>query len=118
MHSLMTRGKLQGIVRRHFGQDVPGIYEMSKNVSFILQNGHPVLTYARPFLPNVAEIACVHCKPAKKLPEVSVNTHPFIELKKKWFSGPGAVYQRFGRAWFHLLQHGLFGEGQQLPRIL
>lgn len=73
MHSLMTRGKLQGIVRKHFGQDVPGIYEMSKNVSFILQNGHPILTYARPFLPNVAEIACVHCKPAKKLPEVSLN---------------------------------------------
>lgn len=71
MHSVMTRGKIQGIVRKHFGSDMPGIYEMSKNVSFILQNGHYVLTYSRPFLPNVAEIACLHCKPAKKLPEVS-----------------------------------------------
>ncbi|XP_066145749.1 UDP-glucosyltransferase 2-like [Euwallacea fornicatus] len=69
MHSVMTRGKLQSIVRKHFGADVPGIYDLSKNVSFILQNGHPVLTYPRPFLPNVAEIACMHCKPAKKLPE-------------------------------------------------
>ncbi|XP_050299754.1 UDP-glycosyltransferase UGT5 isoform X2 [Anthonomus grandis grandis] len=69
MHTVMTRGKLQGIVRRHFGSDMPGIYELSKNVSFILQNGHPVLTYSRPLLPNVAEIACLHCKPARKLPQ-------------------------------------------------
>uniref|UniRef100_A0AAR5P7Z0 UDP-glucuronosyltransferase n=3 Tax=Dendroctonus ponderosae TaxID=77166 RepID=A0AAR5P7Z0_DENPD len=76
MHSVMTRGKLQDIVRQYFGPDVPGIYDMSRNVSFILQNGHPVLTYPRPFLPNVAEIACLHCKPAKKLPEHLEN---FIE---------------------------------------
>ncbi|CAG9762358.1 unnamed protein product [Ceutorhynchus assimilis] len=76
MHSVMTRNKIQPIVRKHFGSDMPGIYDISKNVSFILQNGHPVLTHPRPFLPNVAEVACLHCRPAKKLPE---HLERFIE---------------------------------------
>lgn len=63
---------IQDVVRRHFGNDVPPIYEMSKNVSFILQNGHTTVTYPRPYLPNVAEIACIHCKRAKPLPDVSI----------------------------------------------
>lgn len=71
MHSFMTRGMIQKVVRKHFGADVPGIYEMSSNVSFILQNAHATVTYPRPYLPNVAEIACIHCKKAKALPAVS-----------------------------------------------
>lgn len=70
MHSFMVRFLVQGVVREHFGGDVPGIYEMSRNVSFILQNGHATVTYPRPYLPNVAEIACIHCKQAKPLPKV------------------------------------------------
>ncbi|KAL1489744.1 hypothetical protein ABEB36_013679 [Hypothenemus hampei] len=76
MHSILIRGKIQGIVEQHFGSDIPQIYHLSRNVSFILQNGHPVLTYPRPFLPNVAEIACLHCKSPKKLPE---HLEKFIE---------------------------------------
>uniref|UniRef100_A0A336LS21 CSON002583 protein n=1 Tax=Culicoides sonorensis TaxID=179676 RepID=A0A336LS21_CULSO len=46
-------------------------------------NGHPTLTYARPFFPNVAEIACVHCKEAEQLPNdleefVGGNDNGFI----------------------------------------
>lgn len=62
---------IQDVVREHFGEEVPPLYEISKNVSFILQNGHAALTYPRPYLPNVAEIACIHCKRAKPLPDVS-----------------------------------------------
>nr|XP_023022084.1 UDP-glucuronosyltransferase 2C1-like [Leptinotarsa decemlineata]XP_023022085.1 UDP-glucuronosyltransferase 2C1-like [Leptinotarsa decemlineata] len=69
MHSVMVRWTMQDIVRKHFGSDTPPIYELSKNVSFILQNGHATMTYPRPYLPNVAEIACIHCKRAKSLPQ-------------------------------------------------
>jgi hypothetical protein len=48
---------------------MPHVFDMVKNVSFILQNGHVTVTYPRPYLPNVAEIACIHCKPAKPLPK-------------------------------------------------
>lgn len=61
---------LQTIVRRHLGEHVPHVYDISRNVSFILQNGHSTVSYPRPLLPNVAEIACIHCKPARPLPKV------------------------------------------------
>lgn len=73
MHSFMVRFFIQDVVRYHFGEDVPPIYEMSKNVSFILQNGHATVSYPRPYLPNVAEIACIHCKSPKPLPDVSIS---------------------------------------------
>lgn len=65
------RWTIQDVVREHFGPKVPPLYDISTNVSFILQNGHATLTYPRPYLPNVAEIACIHCRNAKPLPDVS-----------------------------------------------
>lgn len=73
VHSLMVRMFLQSVVRKHFGQDTPLVYDLSKNVSFILQNAHATVTYPRAYLPNVAEIACIHCKRAKPLPDVSIT---------------------------------------------
>ncbi|XP_046968062.1 UDP-glucosyltransferase 2 [Vanessa cardui] len=70
---------LQSVLRRHFGAQMPHVYDMAKNVSFILQNGHYSVTYSRPFLPNVAEIACIHCKESKKLND---------DLEE-WISGAG-----------------------------
>lgn len=60
---------VQHMVRRHLGSDVPSVWELGRNVSFILQNGQASVTYPRPLLPNVAEIACIHCKPAVALPK-------------------------------------------------
>lgn len=63
---------IQSILESHVGP-MPPIRNIRKNVSFILQNGHATVTYPRPFLPNVAEIACIHCKPAKPLPKVHLQ---------------------------------------------
>ncbi|XP_049875086.1 UDP-glucosyltransferase 2 [Pectinophora gossypiella] len=78
MHSVMTM-ILQGVLRRHFGPHIPHVYDMARNVSFVLQNGHFSVSYPRPYLPNVAEVACIHCKEAKAL-------DPEIE---EWISGAG-----------------------------
>ncbi|XP_067634048.1 UDP-glucosyltransferase 2 [Eurosta solidaginis] len=56
------------ILRNQIDTHMPHPYDISKNVSFILQNGHAVVSYPRALNPNVAEIACIHCKPAKPLP--------------------------------------------------
>lgn len=72
MHMLTVKLMLEPVLRNHFGNDIAPAYEISKNVSFILQNGHYTVTYPRPYLPNVAEIACIHCKPSKPLPKVSI----------------------------------------------
>jgi hypothetical protein len=63
---------LQNVLRKHLGDEIPHVYDLSKNVSFILQNSHFSVSYPRAFMPNVAEIACIHCKPAKSLPKVGV----------------------------------------------
>ncbi|XP_060532206.1 UDP-glucosyltransferase 2 [Cylas formicarius] len=76
MHSVMVRFMIQKVLRKHLGNDVPAVYDMSRNVSFILQNGHATVSYPRPYLPNVAEIACIHCRSPKKLPE---DLERFIE---------------------------------------
>lgn len=68
---------MQTVLWRHLGDDVPHVYSISKNVSFILQNAHFSVSYPRPYMPNVAEIACIHCHDAQPLPKVSS-----INLKK------------------------------------
>ncbi|KAJ2951448.1 hypothetical protein O0L34_g13601 [Tuta absoluta] len=78
MHAVMTT-ILQGVLRRHFGPQIPHVYDMAKNVSFVLQNGHYSVSYPRPYLPNVAEVACIHCKEAKRLDS---------EIEE-WISGAG-----------------------------
>ncbi|XP_073845753.1 UDP-glycosyltransferase family 50 member B3 isoform X2 [Musca autumnalis] len=57
------------VMKQRLGHQIPHPCEISKNVSFILQNGHAVVSYPRTLNPNVAEVACIHCKPAKPLPK-------------------------------------------------
>ncbi|KAL3265257.1 hypothetical protein HHI36_009471 [Cryptolaemus montrouzieri] len=68
LHAMMTKWMLQAILNKRFGDDMPPIYQFSSNVSFILQNSHPAVTYSKAYLPNVAEIACIHCREPKPLP--------------------------------------------------
>uniref|UniRef100_A0A1I8NYU4 UDP-glucuronosyltransferase n=1 Tax=Stomoxys calcitrans TaxID=35570 RepID=A0A1I8NYU4_STOCA len=57
------------VMKERLGNHIPHPYDISRNVSFILQNGHAVVSYPRALNPNVAEVACIHCKPAKPLPK-------------------------------------------------
>jgi len=86
LHSL-TISVLRLSMQRYLGK-LPDLYDMSANVSFILQNGSPTLTYPRPLLPNVAEIACVHCRKPKQLPE---DIRKFIDA-----SNSGVIYISMG----------------------
>lgn len=74
LHTIMVRFFLHPVLRTHISPNIPNAYEISKNVSLIFQNGHFSLTYPRPFLPSVVEVACLHCRPAKLLPQVSTST--------------------------------------------
>lgn len=69
LHEFTIRFLVQGVLDKHLGRNAVNVIEMTKNSSFILQNGYATLTYPRPYLPNVAEIACIHCKPPKALPK-------------------------------------------------
>lgn len=64
-------GIVHNVLRTNVDENIPHPNEFAKNLSFTLQNGHFSLSYSRPYLPSVAEIGCIHCKPAKPLPKVS-----------------------------------------------
>ncbi|KAG8223579.1 UDP-glycosyltransferase [Ladona fulva] len=81
-HILLVDFALQRIVREAFGPDVPNILDQYANVSFVLQNAHASVSYARPYLPLVAEIACIHCKPPKPLPK-SLTPRVFLSRNFK-----------------------------------
>ncbi|XP_075168451.1 UDP-glycosyltransferase family 50 member B3 [Haematobia irritans] len=57
------------VLKERLNNQIPHPYDISKNVSFILQNAHAVASYPRPLNPNIAEVACIHCKAAKPLPK-------------------------------------------------
>lgn len=66
-----TTSSVHNILKTHVSPDIAHPNEFGKNLSFTLQNGHVSVTYARPYLQSVAEIGCIHCKPAGPLPKVS-----------------------------------------------
>jgi len=72
MHAVIMRYFVHPILKTHISSNIPSPYEMSKNVSLIFQNGHFSLTYPRPFLPSVVEVACLHCHSPKPLPAVGL----------------------------------------------
>jgi UDP-glucoronosyl and UDP-glucosyl transferase len=71
LHYLTMKIFVEDVLRTYLAKDMPPVFELGKNVSFILHNGDVSVSYPRPYLPNVAEVACIHCKPSKALPQVS-----------------------------------------------
>lgn len=106
---------LQSVVRKHLGDEIPSVYEISKNVSFILQNSHFSVSYPRAFMPNVAEIACIHCKPAQTLPNVSKAEPYYIFMSIIHFNSSGLGRFHCGRWWFriHLCEYGIICESSE-----
>lgn len=65
-------------------------------------------------MPNVAEIACIHCKPAKPLPNVSNFSKTRLHVVSYVTSaGLGRFHHRRWRFRFHLRQHGFECEGRK-----
>ncbi|XP_049305142.1 UDP-glucosyltransferase 2-like [Bactrocera dorsalis] len=87
LHKYCT-AQVHAVLQTHLGRLMPHPYILGRNVSFVLQNGHASVTYPRPYYPNVAEIACIHCRPANKLPQ---------ELEHFMSSAPaGVIYCSMG----------------------
>ncbi|KYM77712.1 Ecdysteroid UDP-glucosyltransferase [Atta colombica] len=68
----------QGLVKKHFGNDAPHIVDIIKNMSLLLVNENPVLTYPRPEQSNAIFFNGIHIqKTPPSLPKVS---HPNIKI--------------------------------------
>lgn len=61
------------ILRRKFGEDVPSVTELSKNLSIMLVNTHYSLNGPRPISPSVIEIGGAHIKEPEPLEKVNIS---------------------------------------------
>lgn len=62
--------KTRDILVRYFGDDLPPLQELEKNVDLVLMNENPVWGEVRPLPLNVVYIGGIHQNPKKDLPEV------------------------------------------------
>lgn len=69
-YSFLMEAQAHKLARQHFGESLPPIPQLARNTSLILVNRHLSLNGPRPLVPGVIEVAGIHIKPAKKLPEV------------------------------------------------
>uniref|UniRef100_W8AWJ8 2-hydroxyacylsphingosine 1-beta-galactosyltransferase n=2 Tax=Ceratitis capitata TaxID=7213 RepID=W8AWJ8_CERCA len=70
---------------------LPHHRDLTKNLSLVLINSHPVLQYPRAYLPNMLEIAGAHLHDQQKQNELPAHIAYFIESAPK-----GVVYLSFG----------------------
>lgn len=76
LHSYLMANFLQtrpadALIKKYFGDNMPSVEDLARNVSLYLVNSHFSLNKPRPFPPNVIEIAGAHLDKPKPLPPVS-----------------------------------------------
>jgi glucuronosyltransferase len=62
------------LARKHFGQSLPPLWELTKKTNLILVNSHFSMQQARPNVPAVVEVGGLHIRETKQLPEVNTTT--------------------------------------------
>jgi len=102
------------IYRHYMGEEYPWSEDIESNVSVLMSNSHVSIYFPRPLLPNIVEIAGIHCRPAKPLENiVSFFTHILYVQKMDIISmqiyctGIEKIFGSSGRAWIHFVQFGI-----------
>ncbi|CAG9854773.1 unnamed protein product [Phyllotreta striolata] len=57
------------VARKHFGDDMPYLGDIERNMSLLLVNSNPVIHAVRPNVPNIVEICRLHISEKKPLPK-------------------------------------------------
>ncbi|XP_017768996.1 PREDICTED: UDP-glucuronosyltransferase 1-9-like isoform X4 [Nicrophorus vespilloides] len=88
LHYIYVEQPDNEIIRQHFGNDMPYVGELAKNVSLILVNSHFTLNLPRPLVPGIIEISGMHIGQPKKPP---MNIEKWINESKD-----GVIYFSMG----------------------
>ncbi|XP_062125453.1 UDP-glucosyltransferase 2-like isoform X2 [Drosophila sulfurigaster albostrigata] len=84
--------RVHHMLRHHLGDAVPHPYVLASEVAFILQNGHFSVTPPSAQLPNVASVACLHCRPpAANLSQLDMELSQFMDA-----APAGVIYLSMG----------------------
>ncbi|XP_018341668.1 PREDICTED: uncharacterized protein LOC108748138 [Trachymyrmex septentrionalis] len=75
--------KQQKIAEKYFGNNIPRITDVAKNMSLVLINQEPLLAYARPEIPNIVHFSGLHI--AKKPPSLPKNLKEFLDSATNGF---------------------------------
>lgn len=82
---------LDRMVRDRFGDPgMPSLAELERNTSLLLLNNHFSFDYARPLVPNAVQVAGMHIRPPKALPE---ELQQFMDAASE-----GVIYFSMGSA--------------------
>ncbi|KAF5302668.1 hypothetical protein FQA39_LY19052 [Lamprigera yunnana] len=63
--------KNQEVAKKVFGNDLPPLCDIARNVTLMLLNSHFSLNYARPFVPAIIEVGGMHIEKPKQLSKVT-----------------------------------------------
>ncbi|KAG5863260.1 hypothetical protein JTB14_023282 [Gonioctena quinquepunctata] len=61
------------VARKYFGEDMPYLGDIEKNISLILTTVNPIIHPVRPNVPNVIEINQIHIREKRPLPKVNTD---------------------------------------------
>lgn len=59
------------LARKYFGEDMPYLGDLERNMSMLFVNSNPIIHTARAYVPGVVELGMMHIKARKRLPQVS-----------------------------------------------
>lgn len=63
--------RMDRLARKYFGEDLPSVAEIGRNMSLVLVNTHDSVDYPRPLVPAMIPVGGMHTRPAKTLPKVT-----------------------------------------------
>ncbi|XP_014216646.1 2-hydroxyacylsphingosine 1-beta-galactosyltransferase-like [Copidosoma floridanum] len=67
MYWIMVTGFIQPTLRKYLGDQVPDVRDLVSEVPLTLQNNHYSVSDSAPYLANVVNVACIHCRPPMTL---------------------------------------------------
>ncbi|XP_075230317.1 UDP-glycosyltransferase UGT5-like [Lycorma delicatula] len=88
IHNYYTCPKMDAVMKKHFGNDIPSSKELEMNNSLLLLSGDLSQSYPMPVQPNTIHVGTLHIKPNKPLPKDLQN---FMDSAKD-----GVIYFSLG----------------------
>lgn len=88
IYGLTQVAKIDKCVKKYFGEDMPSVKALAREVSLVLSNVNPVLSPKRPNVPAHIEINGVHIREPQELPK---DLKEYLDSSKN-----GVIYVSFG----------------------
>lgn len=66
MHDYLTKPRIDNLLRKHYGEEIPKSGDLSKLISLIFVNQHYSLSLPKPLPPSVIEIGGIHLEQKRK----------------------------------------------------